>query len=101
MGALLYAADGDKHVQLGCLGADFCNVYVEIADRILLELLLRLFSANDIPQSGRAMKLKQMVRAGAAKIRDGCLRRIQTTIQRQKRMWAPDIRRIRSKVVAV
>lgn len=58
VGELRCSVDGDEHMELALLGADFGNVDVEVAERIGFELLADGFVAFDIDKLGNAMALQ-------------------------------------------
>ena len=60
-GKLRRPVDCDEHMELALFGSDLCDVDVEEADRIGLELLLRRSVALDIRQSADAVALQTAV----------------------------------------
>ena len=57
-GELAGAIDGDVEVELAFSGLELCNVDVEVADRVSLELFLRRLAAFDLRQSADAVALE-------------------------------------------
>lgn len=76
------SVDRHEHVQLTLFGADLCDVDVEVADRVALELPLRRLVALDIRQSADAVTLQAAVQRGSRQVRDCRLQRIETIVQR-------------------
>lgn len=85
-GELAGAIDRHEEVQLTLLGADLCNIDVEVADRIWLEALLLGLVAFDLRQAADAMSLQAPVQAGAGQMRDRGLQPVEAIIQRQQGM---------------
>ena len=54
-GELGCSVDGDQEIELSLLGADFGDVDVEVAERMVLELALVWRAAPDIGQTGDAV----------------------------------------------
>jgi hypothetical protein len=59
-----------------------CDVDVEVADRVALELLLRRLVALDIRQPADAMTLEAAVQRRSRQVWDCRLQRIETLVQR-------------------
>ena len=71
VGKLGGAVDRHEHVELSLFGPHLCDVDVEEADRVGLELLLGLFLAVDVWQPADAVTLIAPVQRGACQMRDG------------------------------
>ena len=59
---------------------------MEIADRRALELPLARLGAFDIRQAGDAVALQTAMQRGSRQVRDRCLQRVETVIERQQRV---------------
>lgn len=73
-------------MQLALVRADLGDVYVEVADRVVLELPLRLRLALQVGQAGDAVALVQAVQARSGQVRDRILQRLEAVIERQQRV---------------
>jgi hypothetical protein len=78
--------DGDEKVELALLGADLGDVDVEIAERIVLELLLVGLVAGDVGQARDAVPLEAAVQRRARQMRNGRLQGIQAVVEWQQRV---------------
>src|ERR1051325_7601261 len=85
-GELRCAVDGDEEIEPALSGLDLGDVDVEIADRIPLELPLARRLALDIRQAGDTVALQTAMQRGSRQVRDRCLQRVETVIERQQRV---------------
>lgn len=76
--------DGEEKMQLAFGYSHFCNVDVEVADGIGLDLLLWALVAIDVWQSFNAISLKTAMQREAAQLRNGRLQSIEAIIQRRQ-----------------
>lgn len=82
-GKLRCAINGDEHVELALLGANFGNVDMEIADRIGFELLPGGPVAFDISKLGNAVPLKAAMQGRACQVRNCRLQRVEAVVEGQ------------------
>jgi hypothetical protein len=75
-------------VQLAFLGADFGYVDVDVTDGVALEGLLGGLIVGDLGQAADPVSLEATVQGRARQVRDRRLQRIETVIERQKRVLA-------------
>lgn len=77
------AVDSHEEVELAFGGADFGQIDMEVADRIVLELLLSSLAAFDFRQPADAMPFQTAMQRRAGQMRNRSLQRIEAIIERQ------------------
>lgn len=78
------AINGNKEMELAFLGSNLCDIDMELANRIALELLPLRLVACDVRQSGYAIPLQTSMRGRACQVRYRRLQGIEAIVQRQK-----------------
>jgi len=68
IGELGSAVDSDEQVQLALLHLNFCDVNVEVADRIDPELLLHRLAAFDLRQTADSVPLEAAMQSRAGQV---------------------------------
>jgi hypothetical protein len=82
------AVDRDEEVEFSLLGADLCQIDMEVTDGIGFELLAGRAGCIEMGQSADAVALEATVKGGAGELRDGGLESVEAVIKRQERVLA-------------
>ena len=82
------AVDRDKEVEFSLLGADLCQIDMEVTDGIGFELLAGRAGCIEMGQPADAVALEATVKGGAGELRDGGLESVEAVIKGQERVLA-------------
>ena len=87
-GELAGPVDRDIEIELAFGGADLGDVDVEVADRVGLELALRLLVACHLGQPADPVSLEAAMQRRAGQMRDRRLQGVKAVVERQQGMFA-------------
>ena len=87
-GELGGAVDGHELVELAFGSSDLCDVVVEEADRIRVELPGARLVSLDLGQAADAVTLQATMKGGAGELGDRGLESIKAVVERQQRVFA-------------